>query len=105
METLPVTPDRLVDRECFGNPILFIMHFATIASHYLSIPASPLQVSTTNLGVGLLKYHDVYAALRDHETSLPKVQWATVRSTSCVDSGDPPRHTRFRRIVNQSILR
>ena len=53
-----------------------------------------------------LKYDDVYGALRDHDTfsSLrhPVVE-KSLKAPSVLITDDPPRHTRFRRIVNKAF--
>jgi cytochrome P450 len=53
----------------------------------------------------LLKYEDVYGALRDHDTFVsgrnPRAGKAAPKLTLLQD--DPPRHTRFRRLVNKTF--
>ena len=107
METqTPVTPDQLVDREMFGNPYP-VYHALREHSpvHYISIPAnSAAGIDKPILAWGLLKYHDVYTALRDHETFSSENPMAGQFGPPLVlIQDDPPRHTRFRRIVNKAI--
>ena len=70
MDTLSATPDRLVDREMFGNPYPAYQALREHSPvHYVSIPANPSSGLDRPIWAwGLLKYHDVYTALRDHET-------------------------------------
>ena len=106
METLPVTPDRLVDREMFGNPYPVYQALRNHSPvHYLSIPASPSSgLDKPVWAWGLLKYHDVYTALRDHETFSSESPTAGQFGPPLVlIQDDPPRHTRFRRIVNKAF--
>jgi cytochrome P450 len=53
---------------------------------------------------GLMKYHDVYSALRDHETFASRHSLAgKVVPRLALIHDDPPRHTRFRRLVNKAF--
>src|SRR3954453_278761 len=71
MNTTPAfTPDDLVAREHFANPYPV---YRGLRDHspvrYISIPASASAgIDKPIWAWGLLKYHDVYTALRDHET-------------------------------------
>jgi cytochrome P450 len=106
METLPVTPDRLVDRAMFGNPYP-VYHALRAQSpvRYASIPANPSAgIDKPIMAWGLLKYRDVYTALRDHETFSSESPVAGQFGPPLVlIQDDPPRHTRFRRIVNKAF--
>jgi hypothetical protein len=53
----------------------------------------------------LLKYGDVYGALRDHQTfsSVRPAKWAKFWPPLLLIEDDPPRHTRFRRLVNKAF--
>jgi cytochrome P450 len=52
-----------------------------------------------------LKYDDVYAALRDHGTfsSLRRSPAPAISPPVVLINDDPPRHTRFRRLVNKAF--
>lgn len=106
MTTATFTPEQLVARETFANPYP-VYHTLRDQSpvHYISIPANPSRgLDAPFWAWGLLKYSDAYEALRDHET---------FSSTSPMDGqfgpkivliqDDPPRHTRFRRLVNKAF--
>lgn len=106
MDTLSATPDRLVDREMFGNPYPVYQALREQSPvHYVSIPANPSSgIDRPILAWGLLKYHDVYTALRDHETFSSESPVAGQFGPPLVlIQDDPPRHTRFRRIVNKAF--
>jgi len=100
------TPDDLVARERFADPYP-VYHALRNHSpvHYLSIPASPSSGLDKPIWAwGLLKYHDVYTALRDHETFSSESPVAGQFGPPLVlIQDDPPRHTRFRRIVNKAF--
>jgi len=107
METTPVfTPDQLVERAHFANPYP-IYHSLRVRSpvRYISIPAGA--ASRLNAPVwawGLLKYDEVYNALRDHETFSSENPMAGQFGPKIVlIQDDPPRHTRFRRLVNKAF--
>jgi len=106
MDTLSATPDRLVDREMFGNPYPVYQALREHSPvHYVSIPANPSSgIDRPIWAWGLLKYHDVYTALRDHETFSSESPVAGQFGPPLVlIQDDPPRHTRFRRIVNKAF--
>jgi cytochrome P450 family 109 len=107
MDTLPATPERLVDREMFGNPYPAYQALREHSPvHYVSIPANPSSGLDRPIWAwGLLKYHDVYTALRDHETFSSESPVAGQFGPPLVlIQDDPPRHTRFRRIVNKAFI-
>jgi cytochrome P450 len=106
MDTLSATPERLVDREMFGNPYPVYQALREHSPvHYVSIPANPSSgIDRPIWAWGLLKYHDVYTALRDHETFSSESPVAGQFGPPLVlIQDDPPRHTRFRRIVNKAF--
>jgi len=106
MDTLSATPERLVDREMFGNPYPVYQALREHSPvHYVSIPANPSSGLDRPIWAwGLLKYHDVYTALRDHETFSSESPVAGQFGPPLVlIQDDPPRHTRFRRIVNKAF--
>jgi cytochrome P450 family 109 len=53
----------------------------------------------------MLKFGDVYSALRDHEafSSVRPAKWAAMFPPLVLIEDDPPRHTRFRRLVNKAF--
>lgn len=107
METTPsFTPDDLVAREHFADPYP-VYHALREHSpvHYLSIPANASSgIDKPIWAWGLLKYHDVYTALRNHEIFSSESPVAGQFGPPLVlIQDDPPRHTRFRRIVNKAF--
>ena len=97
--TAPTAPaTTLMTPECNANPY----------PEYDRVRAqSPVHVGPEGEGLwALLRYEDVYGALQDHATFSSARQ---TRQTS--ESGmrlvllndDPPRHTRFRRLVNKAF--
>ncbi|MCS6927510.1 MAG: cytochrome P450 [Candidatus Binatia bacterium] len=104
--TSPVTADQLVARTTFADPYP-IYHALRDRSpvHYLSIPASTATGTTVPVWAwGLLKYDDVYRALRDHDTFSSEDPRAGQFGPKIVlIQDDPPRHTRLRRLVNKAF--
>ncbi|MBM4257638.1 MAG: cytochrome P450 [Deltaproteobacteria bacterium] len=104
--TLSFTPDDLVARQHFANPYP-VYHTLRAQSpiRYVSIPANPDSgIDRPIMAWGLLKYHDVYTALRDHDTFSSESPVAGQFGPPLVlIQDDPPRHTRFRRIVNKAF--
>ena len=106
MDTTPITPDHLVARTTFADPYP-VYHSLRDQSpvHYVSIPASTSSGLTTPIWAwGFLKYNDVYEALRDHDTFSSEDPRAGQFGPKIVlIQDDPPRHTRFRRLVNKAF--
>jgi len=105
MTTTPtVTPDQLVARATFADPYP-VYHALRAQSpvHYVSIPASGASGLAAPIRAwGLLRYDDVYSALRDHETfSSENLMAGRFGPPIVLIQDDPPRHTRFRRLVNK----
>ncbi len=105
MTTTPtVTPDQLVARATFADPYP-VYHALRAQSpvHYVSIPASGASGLAAPIRAwGLLRYDDVYGALRDHETfSSENLMAGRFGPPIVLIQDDPPRHTRFRRLVNK----
>ncbi|MGE0825216.1 MAG: cytochrome P450 [Candidatus Binatia bacterium] len=102
----PFTADQLVAREHFANPYP-VYHALRAHSpvRYVSIPANPESgIEKPVLAWGLLKYDNVYAALRDHDTFSSQSPAAGQFGPPLVlIQDDPPRHTRFRRLVNKAF--
>jgi cytochrome P450 len=107
MTTTPTfTPDQLVERANFADPYLIYCFLRDQSPvHYVSIPAGgPSGLAAPLWSWGLLKYGDVYNALRDHETFSSENPLAGQFGPRIVlIQDDPPRHTRFRRLVNKAF--
>ena len=99
------TPADLTKRDLFTNPYP-LYHALRDKSpvHYIGIPASESTGSAPIWSWGLLKYEDAYAALRDHDTfSSDNPQAGQFGPKLVLIQDDPPRHTRFRRLVNKAF--
>src|SRR5215813_8150299 len=100
------TPADLTKRDLFANPYpLYQALRAQSPVRYIGVPASEsLGLTAPIWSWGLLKYNDVYAALRDHETfSSDNPQAGQFGPKLVLIQDDPPRHTRFRRLVNRAF--
>lgn len=107
METIQAfTPDHLVARANFADPYPVYRYLRDQSPvRYVSIPASASAGMATPVWAwGLLKYTDVYNALRDHETfSSENPMAGQFGPKLALIQDDPPRHTRFRRLVNKAF--
>lgn len=98
------TPADLTKRSLFANPYpLYHALRERSPVHYIGIPANESSGMTEPIwSWGLLRYEDVYAALRDHETfSSDNPQAGQFGPKLVLIQDNPPRHTRFRRLVNK----
>src|SRR5262245_6249415 len=109
MTTTPIfTPAHLIARETFANPYPVYRALRDQSPvHYRSLPADGSPGLATPLwSWGLLKYDEVSNALRDHETFSSANPLAGPFGPKLVlIQDDPPRHTRFRRLVNTAFTR
>jgi len=107
MTTTPTfTPDQLVARTHFADPYPVYRSLRDQSPiHYVSIPAGgPSGLVAPVWSWGLLQYEQVYNALRDHETFSSENPMAGQFGPKIVlIQDDPPRHTRFRRLVNKAF--
>lgn len=106
METHPFTPDHLVARTTFADPYPVYRYLRDQSPvQYVSIPAGASPgVDSPIWAWGLLKYDQAYEALRDHETFSSENPLAGQFGPKVVlIQDDPPRHTRFRRLVNKAF--
>ena len=108
METTPIfTPDELSASEVIANPY---PAYRQLRDHsplrFILYPRGTVPgVNAPVYAWALMKYHDVYTALRDHDTfsSVPHSAHAKVMPRFVLIFDDPPRHTRFRRLVNKAF--
>ena len=106
METV-ITPDDLSTKEIVANPYPAYRQLRDRSPiNYLDIPAGTVPgIEGPIRSWALMKYADVYGALRDHErfssARNPLVGKAFPPLVLILD--DPPRHTRFRRLVNKTF--
>ena len=105
METV-ITPDQLSTREVIRDPYPAYRQLRDRSPfYYVELPAGSVPGIEEQSRWALMKYADVYGALRDHETfssaNNPLVGKAFPPLVLILD--DPPRHTRFRRLVNRAF--
>jgi cytochrome P450 len=102
-----ITPDELSTREIISNPYPTYRQLRDRSPfNYVDLPAGNVPgIEGPLRSWALMKYSDVYGALRNHETfssaNNPLVGKAFPPLVLILD--DPPRHTRFRRLVNKTF--
>src|SRR5216684_2848628 len=108
METAVVfTPDQLSTRDVIANPYPAYSQLRDRSPFsYVDLPAGTVPGIEGEIRAwALMKYDDVYGALRDHDTfsssGNPVIGKASPPLVMIFD--DPPRHTRFRRLVNKTF--
>jgi cytochrome P450 len=101
------TPDDLSTREVIVDPYPVYRQLRDRSPfNYLDLPAGTVPgIEEPIRSWALMRYADVYGALRDHErfssARNPLVGKAFPPLVLILD--DPPRHTRFRRLVNKTF--
>lgn len=108
METAVVfTPDQLSTRDVIADPYPAYSQLRDRSPfNYVDLPAGAVPgIERAIRAWAFMKYDDVYGALRDHDTfsstGNPLVGKAFPPLVLILD--DPPRHTRFRRLVNKTF--
>jgi cytochrome P450 family 109 len=99
------TPADLTKRPLFADPYP-LYHALRVQSpvRYIGIPASETIGNQPVWSWGFLKFDDVYAALRDHDTfSSDNPHAGQFGPKLVLIQDDPPRHTHFRRLVNRAF--
>jgi cytochrome P450 len=102
-----ITPDYLTTREVIADPYPAYSQLRDQSPfNYVDLPAGTVPgIEGPIRSWALMKYADVYGALRDHErfssARNPLVGKAFPPLVLILD--DPPRHTRFRRLVNKTF--
>ena len=106
MTTSPSTPEQLMTKAMLADPYP-LYHALRDESpvRYTSLPAGSVAgVEGALKSWGFRRYADVYGALRDHATFSSHSPMAGQFGPQLVLlQDDPPRHTRFRRLVNQAF--
>jgi len=109
METTPVfTPDQLMMPETIADPYPAYRQFRhQTPLNYVHVPGGIFPgVEEPIRAWALMKYADVYGALRDHDTFSsarnPLIEKGVFPPLALI-TDDPPRHTRFRRLVNKAF--
>lgn len=100
-------PDQLIMPDVIANPYPAYSQLREQSPlRYMFMPGGIIsEINETLYSWGLMKYDDVYAALRDHGTfsSTGNPLEGKVSPKIVLITDDPPRHTRFRRLVNKAF--
>ena len=107
MATPPLcTPDQLTTPAVFADPY---PAYQQLRDHtplnYLGLPPGTIPgIDEPIRAWAFMKYDDVYGALRDHDTfSSEDPRAGQFGPKMALIQDDPPRHTRFRRLVNKAF--
>ena len=107
MATPPLcTPDQLTTPAVFADPY---PAYQQLRDHtplnYLGLPPGTIPgIDEPIRAWAFMKYDDVYGALRDHDTfSSEDPRAGQFGPKMVLIQDDPPRHTRFRRLVNKAF--
>ena len=108
MTTLPIAhADRLSSPEVIANPYPYYRELRDHSPlNYIFLPAGTVAgIEEPIRAWALMKYQDVYGALRDHDTfaSGRNPLAGKIAPKLALIQDDPPRHTRFRRLVNRTF--
>ena len=107
MSTTPViTADQLSTPEVIANPYPYYHELREQSPvNYIFLQAGAVAgIDEPIRSWALMKYEDVYGALRDHETFASRHSLAgKLAPRLALIQDDPPRHTRFRRLVNKAF--
>jgi cytochrome P450 len=102
-----INADRLSTPEVIANPYPYYRELREHSPlNYVFLPAGAVAgIQEPIRAWAFLKYHDVYNALRDHETfaSGQNPLAGKIAPKLALIQDDPPRHTRFRRLVNKTF--
>ncbi len=99
------TPDQLMTPAVFADPYPVYRQLRAQTPLSFLIPPNTIPGFAEPIRTwALMKYDDVYGALRDHETFSSEDPRAGQFGPKLVlIQDDPPRHTRFRRLVNRAF--
>ena len=106
MSTIQITADQLSTPEVIANPYPCYHELREQSPlHYEFLPAGAVSgMKEPVLAWALMRYADVYGALRNHETFASNHSLAgKVVPRLALIHDDPPRHTRFRHLVNKAF--
>ena len=106
METSPViTPDQLMTPAVFADPYPVYQQLRAQSPVSYFVPAGTIPGFDDPVQPwALMRYDDVYGALRDHQTfSSEDPRAGRFGPKLVLIQDDPPRHTRFRRLVNKAF--
>jgi cytochrome P450 len=102
------TPEQLWMPEFIANPYPTYHHLRDHSPlNFIAFPAGTVcGINEPIRAWALMKYDDVSNALRDHETFVSRRHPSVVKGAPqpyVLIRDDPPRHTRLRRLVNQTF--
>lgn len=106
METVSlITPDQLMTPAVFADPYPVYRQLRDQSPLSYFIPPGTIPGFDEPMRAwALMKYDDVYGALRNHETfSSEDPRAGRFGPKLMLIQDDPPRHTRFRRLVNKAF--
>src|SRR5262249_59304820 len=106
METSPVImPDQLMTPAVFADPYPVYQQLRAQSPVSYFVPAGTIPGFDDPVQPwALMRYDDVYGALRDHQTfSSEDPRAGRFGPKLVLVQDDPPRHTRFRRLVNKAF--
>ncbi len=104
--TLAITADQLMTPEVIADPYPFYHELRNQSPlNYCFLPAGAVMGFDEPIRAwALLRHDDVYNALRDHETFSSRHRLVgKIGPPTTLINDDPPRHTRFRRLVNKTF--
>src|SRR5262245_22242409 len=106
-ETSVFTPEQLWMPGFIANPYPTYHHLRGQSPlNFILLPASAVPGATEPFRAwALMKYQDVYTALRDHDTFVSgrSPLRGKLNPKLVLVEDDPPHHTRLRRLVNQTF--
>ena len=107
MSVMPVmSADQLSIPEVIADPYPYYRELRERSPvNYVFLPAGAVSgIDEPVRAWALMKYNDVYSALRDHDTFVSCHSLAgKIAPRLALIHDDPPRHTRFRRLVNKAF--
>lgn len=106
MNTLQITADQLSTPDVIANPYPYYHELREQSPlNYEFLPAGAVSgISEPIRAWALMRYADVYGALRNHDTFASSHSLAgKVVPRLALIHDDPPRHTRFRHLVNKAF--
>lgn len=104
--TLSITADQLATPEVIADPYPYYHELRDQTPlNYRFLPAGAVSGFDEAIRAwALMRHDDVYNALRDHDTFSSRHRLVgKIGPTPALINDDPPRHTRFRRLVNKTF--
>lgn len=101
-----MSADQLSTPEVIADPYPYYRELRERSPvNYMFLPAGAVSgIDEPVRAWALMKYNDVYSALRDHDTFVSRHSLAgKIAPRLALIHDDPPRHTRFRRLVNKAF--